>query len=449
MNWKEKIKANLFWGMACLVCLSLLGAVGCSDSGNNAPPPAPGYVQASLGGTQDEYFTRKGSRSIVKTSDGGFILTGSSDSKDGDLTANQGLFDLWVLKLSGDLKILWQKNLGGSKIERSGQVLQTDDGGCVLVGYTASNDGDVSGYHGGGDAWVVRLDQTGTVLWNRCYGGSRLDEATAVVQSKDGGFIVAGYSNSYDGDAAGNTGAFNAWIFKIDPEGNLIWQKAIGGSNQDGFEALTLTADEGLIAVGRTLSTDGDIPNQAGGGNLLVVRLDFTGEVQWVKAIGTATSEGGTAVQEASNGDLLVCGWSGPLGASIDALVVRLNAAGQVLWSKTYGGSQSDSAFGLALFNNQIFIAGESYSNDGDFPGSKGSSDIVVARLAENGALQGFTRLGGTDRESAGAILLVDPEKEPAFLIAGWTASRDGDVKANHGGRDIWLVKLRSDLDKD
>ena len=449
MIWKKRIKANLFWAMACLICLSLLGAVGCSDSDTNPPPPAPGYVQASLGGTQDEYFTRHGSRSIVKTADGGFILTGSSDSRDGDLTANKGLFDLWAVRLSKDFKVLWQKSLGGSRVERSGQILQTGDGSSLLVGYTASNDGDVLGYHGGGDAWVVHLDQAGTVLWSKCFGGSRLDEATAVVQAEDGGFVVAGYSNSYDGDAAGNTGAFNAWIFKIDPQGNLIWQKAIGGSNKDEFEALTMTSGGGLVAVGRTLSTDGDIPHHEGGSNLLVARLDGMGAIQWVRAIGTDASEGGTAVQEAPNGDLVVCGWSGPLGASMDALVIRLNADGQELWSRTYGGSKADSAFGLALFDNRIFIAGESYSDDGDFPGSKGRSDMVVARLDPGGALQGFTRLGGADRESAGAILLVDPEKEPAFLIAGWTASRDGDVRANHGGRDIWLVRLRSDLGKD
>ena len=449
MIWKQRIKEKLFWAMACLICLSLLGAVGCSDSDNNAPPPATGYVQASLGGTQDDYFTRHGSRSIAKTADGGFILVGDSDSKDGDLTANKGLFDLWVIRLSSDLKILWQKALGGTQMDGGSSVTEARDGGFVIAGYTESNDGDVTGgYHGGGDVWVIRLDASGKVLWNRCFGGSRLDAPSAIIQAGDEGLFVAGYSNSNDGDAAGNTGAFNAWIFKIDKDGHLVWQRSVGGSNKDQFNAVTVTSDGGLVAIGRTLSTEWEPQPPTPGIKLFAVRLDSAGQVQWLKTISTNANEEGTAIHQAANGDFFTCGWSSIPGASKDMLLARLNASGEEVWSRTFGGSGSDSAFDLALYNDQIYLVGESYSNDGDFPGSKGQSDMVAARVDANGVLKGYVRLGGKERESAGAIVLMDPAKEPAFLIPGWTASRDGDVKANHGGRDIWLVKVRSDLGK-
>jgi hypothetical protein len=168
--------------------------------------------QKSLGGSRrDEGYA------VQQTSDGGFIAIGSSRSNNGDASGNHGRKDMWVVKLSGAGELEWQKSLGGSGNDEGRAIQLTPDGGCVAIGLSDSTDGDVSGNHGGTDFWAAKLSAAGGLEWQKSLGGSWLDAAAAVQQTADGGFIAAGFSGPNDGDVSGNHGGMDAWVVKLAP----------------------------------------------------------------------------------------------------------------------------------------------------------------------------------------------------------------------------------------
>ena len=154
--------------------------------------------QKSLGGSGYD-----GTCSIEQTSDGGYIVAGESNSNDGDISGNHGNTDCWVGKLNSIGALEWQKSLGGSAVEQAFTIEQTADGGYIIAGYSESNDGDVSGNHGGGDCWIVRLNSVGAIQWQKCLGGSDFELDCAIKVTKDQGFIILGSAASADGDQQG------------------------------------------------------------------------------------------------------------------------------------------------------------------------------------------------------------------------------------------------------
>ncbi len=128
--------------------------------------------------------------------------------------------------------ILWQRCLGGSADDEASSVIQTSDGGFALAGATRSNDGDFVGNHGHQDGWVVKLNSSGATQWSKCYGGTSDDDFFSIIQTSDGGFAVAGATNSDDDDVSGNHGNTDSWVVKLDNTGNIEWQKCLGGSSR-------------------------------------------------------------------------------------------------------------------------------------------------------------------------------------------------------------------------
>jgi len=176
--------------------------------------------QKCLGGSRGDY-----ANSIQQTSDGGFIMAGATESNDGDVNGwhvgyirDFPLPDYWVVKLDSSGNIEWQKCLGGSDWDGAYSIQQTTNGGFIVAGYSRSNDGDVSGNHGGYDWWVVKLNSSGDIVWQKCLGGGSEDWAYSVQQTSDGGFIVAGGTESNDGDVSGNHGGGDFWVVKLSSE---------------------------------------------------------------------------------------------------------------------------------------------------------------------------------------------------------------------------------------
>ncbi|HEX5316487.1 MAG TPA: T9SS C-terminal target domain-containing protein, partial [Candidatus Kapabacteria bacterium] len=164
---------------------------------------------------------------MVRTLDNGFALAGSATSTDGDVSGNHGASDAWLVKLDSNGEIQWQKCFGGTADEEFRSIIQTTDGGFAMAGRTSSTDGQVSGNHGNYDGWVVKVDNTGAIQWQKCLGGSSGDEIFSIIQTSDGGFAVCGQTNSTDGDVSGSHGANNsdAWVVKLDDAGNIQWKK--------------------------------------------------------------------------------------------------------------------------------------------------------------------------------------------------------------------------------
>jgi hypothetical protein len=209
----------------------------------------------------------------IQTEDDGYIIIGSSDSDDVDITNNLGSYDFWILKISATGTLVWEKSFGGSEIDEAYGISQAADGNYLIVGDTRSNDLDISQNNGAADLWIIKITPEGTLLWEKTLGGSSFDVGKSVSKTQDNGFLIAGSSRSTDGSLTSNKGQNDAWIIKINSSGNLVWQKTIGGSNVDFFYDAVELKDQTIIAVGDSNSSNEDIFNNNGFADLLILKL--------------------------------------------------------------------------------------------------------------------------------------------------------------------------------
>ena len=408
---------------------------------SNAQAPAIQW-QKTLGGTGEDY-----AHSIQPTPDGGYIVAGYTDSTDGDVTGNHGGPDYWVVKLNPSGTIQWQKTLGGTGYDYAWSIQPTTDGGYIVAGYTTSTDGDVTGNHGGNDYWVVKLNPSGTIQWQKTLGGTGDDGAYSIQPTPDGGYIVAGATTSTDGDVTGNHGGNDYWVVKLNPSGTIEWQKTLGGTGYDEARSIQPTTDGGYIVAGRTYSIDGDVTGNHGGGDYWVVKLNPSGTIQWQKTLGGTGNDYAWSIQPTTDGGYIVAGSTysndgdvtGYQG-SFDYWVVKLNPSGTIEWQKTLGGTGSDVAHSIQpTTDGGYIVAGRTYSTNGDVTGNHGSYDYWVVKLNPSGTIQWQKTIGGTGEDNAYSI---QPTTDGGYIVAGYTWSTDGDVTGNHGGSDSWVVKL-------
>jgi hypothetical protein len=351
------------------------------------------------------------------------------------------------VKLDSVGNILWLKCLGGSLYDEANSVQQTADGGYIVAGDTNSTDGDVSGNHGARDAWVVKLDNIGNIQWQKCLGGSMNDFAFSVQQTADGGYIVAGDTNSTDGNVSGNHGNYDSWVVKLDNIGNIQWQRCLGGSRNEEANSIQQTADGGYIVAGDTNSTDGDVSGNHGNYDFWVVKLDSIGNIRWQKCLGGSSYEYGLSTQQITDGGYIVAGITNSNDGDVsgnhggeDYWVVKLDGSGNIRWKKCLGGSRNDEAISIQQTTDGGYIvAGPSDSNDGDVSGNHGNADSWVVKLDRFGNIQWQKCLGGSAYDDSWTIRQTADER---YIAAGLTFSNDGDVSGNHGSGDAWAVKL-------
>ena len=307
------------------------------------------------------------------------------------MSGNHGNFDFWVVKIDCVGNIQWQKCLGGSGYDEANSIRQTADGGYIVAGITNSSDGNVSGNHGSEDFWVVKIDSVGNIQWQKCLGGSSYDEANSIRQTADGGYIVAGITNSSDGNVSGNHGHEDFWVVKIDNVGNIEWQKCLGGSSYDLAFSVQQTIDEGYIIAGITNSNDGNVSGNHGHEDFWVVKIDNVGDIQWQKCL---------------------------------------------------GGSNNDDAISIQQTPDKGYIvAGLTYSNDGDVSGNHGDADSWLVKIDSTGNIQWQKCLGGSGYDDSWSAKHTAGR---GYIAAGLTFSNDGDVNGNHGNGDVWVVKINS-----
>lgn len=386
---------------------------------------------------------------VQPTADRGYIVAGETYSNDGNVSGNHGLRDTWVVKLDKIGDVEWQKCLGGSRFERANSVQQTYDGGYIVAGDTNSSDGDVSGNHGDFDFWIVKLDALGNIQWQKCLGGSSYDEANSIRQTADGGYIVTGNTNSNDGDVTGNHGVEDFWVVKLDSIGNIEWQKALGGSSFDGGYSVRPTADGGYIVAGITNSNDGNVSGNHGGEDFWVVKLDHIGNIEWQKCLGGSSYDLGLSVQQTHDIGYIVAGITNSTDGNVsgnhgheDFWVVKLDSVGNIQWQKCLGGSKDDEAISIQQTSDEGYIvAGLTYSNDGNVSGNHGDSDSWLVKIDSTGNIQWQKCMGGSGYDDSWSAKKTAAR---GYIAAGLTFSNDGDVSGNHGNGDVWAVKLNS-----
>jgi hypothetical protein len=396
----------------------------------------------NLGGSSSDDFW-----SIQKTSEGGYIIGGSTTSNDGDVSGNNGNSDVWVVKLDNGGNIVWQKCLGGSNDDFGRSIQQTSDGGYIVGGRTASNDGDVSGNNGNVDLWVVKLDIDGELVWQKCLGGSDDELGRSVQQTSDGGYIVGGSTASNDGDVSGNNGLTDSWVVKLDNDGELVWQKCLGGSDDEFGSSVQQTSDGGFIVGSLTNSTNGDVSGNNGNRDVWVIKLNNEGDIVWQNCLGGSDDESGGSVQQTSDGGYIVGGSSTSNDGDVsgnngnrDMWVIKLDNNGGIVWQNSIGGSGND--FGSSVQQTSdggYIVGGSSSSNDGDVSGNNGNRDVWVIKLGNDGELVWQKCLGGSEEESGGFVL---QNSVGDYIVGGSSYSNDGDVSDNNGENDYWVVKL-------
>ncbi len=211
---------------------------------------------------------------VVQTNDNGYIVVGSSDSEDTDISSNIGTYDFWVIKISESGDLVWEKSFGGSQIDEARAIVKTNDGNYIIAGDTRSSDNDVSQNKGAADLWFIKISPSGNLIWERTIGGSSFDVARAIKKSQNNGFLLSGSSRSSDMDVSENKGQNDAWVLKTDNNGNLLWETTVGGSNIDFSYDVVESINGSVIAVGDTASSDGDIIENKGFTDLLIIKID-------------------------------------------------------------------------------------------------------------------------------------------------------------------------------
>ena len=341
--------------------------------------------QKTLGGTANDYAT-----DIIPLADGSCVVVGSTSSSDGDVTRSLGSNDFWIVKLSATGAIVWQKTFGGTGVDIPYSIIAISNG-YVVAGHTNSNDDDVTGNHGGIDFWVIKLDANGNLSWQKTFGGTGSDYGYSIAASSDGGYLVAGRTNSTDGDVTNNHGGIDYWVVKLNSTANIEWQKTLGGTGGDVGRSIIATSDGGSIVTGYTNSTDGNVTGNHGLTDGWVAKLNASGTIIWQKTLGGSGNEQAMSMAPAQDGGCAIAGFTTSTDGdaignhgNTDSWVVRLNANGAVVWRKTPGGTLMDYSFAIAAASgNSFIVTGESNSTDGDVSGAHGDYDFWTFKILD------------------------------------------------------------------
>jgi hypothetical protein len=403
--------------------------------------------QKSYGGTNIDYayFVRQ-------TSDNGYIVAGTTKSNNVFVSGNHGDYDYWLIKLDDSGNLQWQKALGGSGMEEAYSVEQTSDGGYIIAGASNSNNGDVTGNHGSYDYWIVKLDNAGNIQWQKSFGGANEDYAYSATQTSDGGYIVAGRSKSTDGDVTGNHGDFDYWVLKLNNSGNIQWQKSYGGTKLDEAHSVRQTSDGGYAVTGFSWSNNGDLTgNHGNSADYWIVKLNNSGNIQWQKNLGGNGADYANSAEQTTDGGYIIAGRSisndGDVSGNhgnYDYWVVKLNNSGLLQWQKSLGSGFTDYAYSVGQTSDGGYaVAGWTYPGNhplGDVSGLKGYHDFWVVKLSGSGGLEWQKCLGGPWLDEGYAI---QQTSDNGYIVAGKSVSVSGDVTTNYGQEDYWIVKLK------
>lgn len=408
---------------------------------------------------------------IIQTTDGGYIMVSVSNSSvSGDVTeANKGGDDWWVVKLDATGAITWQKLYGGTGGERTPYIVQTTDGGYIVAGGTASSaSGDVTGTNkGNSDWWILRLDSSGNKLWDRLYGSTSNEYVHSLALTADGGCIISGRSTSTPntGDVMGGLsgiGNDNIWILKLDISGDIMWSKIyssnINGSGTTGTTeigySIKTTTDGGYVVAGIVSGTGGNstLPSR-GAVDFWILKLNTNGDIIWQQRYGGAGNDTAVSVQQTSDGGYIVGGntfstLSGDISTATkggqDIWIIKLDNIGAIVWQKRYGGSLSETLRNINQTTDGGFIVGimTNSNNTGDVPANKGGNDYWILKLNSSGDIVWNKLYGGS---SADQLYNVIQTANSGFMIIGAsTSSKSFDVtQTNHStANDIWLLQL-------
>jgi hypothetical protein len=342
--------------------------------------------------------------SVRQTNDGGYIITGITGPYGG---VHEGIC---LIKTDSAGNQVWFDSLGGIDYDCGRSVQQTSDGGYIVAGSTYSSGS------GGIDVHLVKTDPSGHQVWSRTFGGSGSDFGYSVEQTFDGGYVIAGYTDSY------GAGEEDVCLIKTDVSGNQLWFETFGGSGGDFGYSVEQTFDGGYVIAGYTGSFG------AGGSDIYLIKTDSSGNQVWFNTFGGSSYDYSNSVQQTADGGYVITGTTGSHGDVFgDACLVKADSSGNQTWFKTFGGSSADHGESVQqTFDGGYTIAGTTNSY------GAGGGDVYLVRTNFSGDQIWFRTFGGSHDDVGNS---VQQTSDGGFIIAGSTESYGA------GSSDAWLIK--------
>lgn len=352
-------------------------------------------------------INRELGRCVRQTADGGYIITGETNSE------GAGNYDVYLLKTDAYGNVIWNNTYGGTSTDMGHWVEQTTDGGYIIACSTQSYGVDFW------DVLLIKTDASGNLIWEKTFGLEYWDESYCVQQTTDGGYIIFGFQ-----------GSFQYWLIKTDANGNLIWDRVYRKDNytppyinSKGY-SVQQTEDGGYILVGEWYyapdSDDHDI---------WMIKTDSSGNIIWEKSFGGTAYDIGKCVIQTVDGGYIIAGYTTSQGAGgRDFLLIRTDSNGNVVWENTYGGIDDDDASIIQQTIDYGFIVVGSIRSQGS-----GERDIWLVKVDPSGIEQWNGTYGSIYDEWGGC---VDQNNDGDFIISGGTKSSDPNW-------DIFLIKVK------
>lgn len=319
------------------------------------------------------------SKAVVNNNSEGYLIVGSTwSSEDGT--------NVWLNNINKNGEVIWEKSIGGSAQDIVNSIIKTNGNGYLLVGATFSSDGDITHNFGEKDVWVVKIDEFGEIIWEKCFGGLNWEEAYCVKQLDNGNFIIAGESNSFNDNLIGHY-RNDYYVLKVSSTGVLIDEKNFGSGDDDCAFSLSLTNDSCILIVGEASDASGEVSMvHDDSRDIWVIKLDYNLNLIWEKSYGGSTWEGEPIILETGIGEYIFTCWTASSDGDIsfnhgnyDTWVVKINNQGLILDDKSYGGSKWEKP--KSIISNPvggIVIAGYSNSNDKQVIGNSGKDDFWI-----------------------------------------------------------------------
>ena len=405
----------------------------------------------TLGGSKNE-----SAQAIINTTDGGYAILGHAQSMDGDVTTKSNeSYDYWLLKYDATNQLEWQKTYGGSADDRGADLIQTSDGGYVIVGKSKSNDFEVSENAGFDDFWVVKLDSNGSVYWENSFGFAGSDVPYSIIQTNDDGYLLTGVLDVSASNGQGDRNSIlsrhaggDYWVIKLNSNGVKQWSNYYGGSFTDTAYDAIQTEDDGYIIVGSSDSNDVDITNNKGTYDFWIIKISATGNLVWEKSFGGSEIDEAHAINKSADGNYLIAGDTRSSDLDIsqnngaaDLWVIKITPEGTLLWEKTLGGSSFDVGRSVSKTqDNGFIISGSSRSTNASFSSNKVQNDAWVIKLNSCGDLEWQKTIGGSEVDFFYDTVELNDQ---TVVAVGDSNSSNEDIYENKGFTDLLILKLK------
>jgi hypothetical protein len=317
---------------------------------------------------------------------------------------------------------MWTVTFGGPELDEGFSVQQTTDGGYIIAGFSDS-------FSIGRDVYLIKTDSTGKLTWENSYGGAGSNVGNCVKQTLDGGYIIAGYTNIY------GAGGFDVWLIKTDINGTKQWDKTFGGTLGDWANSIELTSDGGYIITGTTVSYG------AGAQDVWLIKTDSNGNEEWSKTFGGINSDRGEEVKVTSDGGYIITGLTGSFGAGQDDIyLIKTDENGDTLWTKTIGGELGEQGRSIQQTNDDGYIiAGETLSY-----GTANSYDAWLVRLRGGNIQPGAPTITGPNIGEWATYYYfnfssIDPDNDDVKYYIDWGDGYTNNTDFNQSGDKVML----------